>query len=355
MSRAAILPYPGDPFLLRYWLTLFARIWGSEVDTLYIHLNSTLEKEMVEYIDSLIHQASHVSQRKICFIHSDHQIEHGDVIDMTLEDVEEDLVMLIEDDCYIFREGVINQCFTYLESGEYDVVGSKRGSCSQEILDASKEKYGLDYGGEGDQGCNFWPNLFFSSKKLLTETDRNFAARSWKKGEVVEPLGLKVEAEEVVGDTFVNTSIQIMATVPQERIKYIPQYHGSPLDLDDYSRRRNLWDGKAPWVHVGSLSSGVGGALMDREGRVLTRRKIDPPKSESVLAGHCNTPAEKKEWERRVQWWLTFWQSAAPTITSKEQEFYNLYGEAIQRIIDQYGLSEKSITQRQNAYRRLGL
>ena len=39
-SRGALLPYPGDPYLLNYWLKFYDDIWGKEVDKLYIYLNS---------------------------------------------------------------------------------------------------------------------------------------------------------------------------------------------------------------------------------------------------------------------------------------------------------------------------
>jgi len=349
-TRAAILPYPGDPFLLRYWLDLYHRTWAQEIDHLYIVLNSTLEKPMVEYIKTQVENYSY--NKDITLYYIDHQIEHGAGIDYALERVNEELVMLVEDDCYIHKAGAVDRCFSYLESGAVDVVGSKRGSCSDEISEVSRLQYGLDYSGMGDQGCNFWPNLFFSSKQLLIDTDRNFAARRWVKGELIEPLNHIVQSDEVVGDTFVNTSIQVLAKIPQGRIKYIPQYHGYPHDLEDYMRSQNLWDGICPWVHVGSLSSGVGGALRDDQGRPLSRRTIDPPNPTPM---ETIAFADKKEWERRVQWWLTFYQTAQPTITEAEQDFYNQYGGAVTRLITAFDLSLQHIRSRQSAYSKLGL
>jgi hypothetical protein len=305
---------------------------------------------MVEYIKTQVENYKYGKDITLYYI--DHQIEHGHAIDYALERVKEDLVMLIEDDCYIFKPGAVEKCFCYLEGHYYDVVGSKRGSCSTEISETAKNLYGLDYSGAGDQGCNFWPNLFFSSKKLLMETDRNFAARAWQKGETIEALNHIVGRDEVVGDTFVNTSLQILAKVPQNRIKYVPQYHGYPQDLEDYMRQQNLWDGQAEWVHVGSLSSGVGGALRDDQGRPLSRRTIDPPNTQPM---ETISFADKKEWERRVQWWLTFYQTAQDTITDEEQDFYNQYGGAINRLISAFDLNPIHIRSRQNAYSKLGL
>lgn len=345
-SRAVLLPYPGDPFLLRYWLDLFNRVWGKEIDHLYIHLNSPIEKPAVDYIRKLC------DDPKITLKYTDHQIEHGDAIDELLDMVKENYIALIEDDFYIFKPGMVDRCFRFIEMGTADIVGSKRGSCSDEISQASKEKYNLDYSGYGDTGCNFWPSAFFSTKKLLLETDRDFKARAWQKGETIAPLDHIVEADTVVGDTFVNTSIQLLAKVPQNRIIYIPQYHGSPDDLMHYQKGMNLWDGKAPWVHVGSLSSGIGGAITDPENRSLARRMIDEPKK--IQRVPINSEAEKKEWERRIQWWLTFWKTAQP-VPKEIQELSDLYHKALMKLIGDYELSENNIRRRQNIYKELGL
>jgi hypothetical protein len=352
-SRAVLLPYPGDPYLLNYWLKFYDDIWGKEVDKLYIYLNSTIEPIMVDYIKERVARSKNTE-----LIYSDHQIEHGDVIDKMLNICREKYVVLLEDDCYIFKPNHLDACFRRVESGLVDVVASKRGSCSTEISDQAQKKWGLNYQGYGDQGCNFWPNLFFSEAALLKKTDRDFKAKAWDKGQQIKSLRIGdkpfiVEAERIVGDTFVNTSLQVRDMVKKERIGFVPQYHGSPLDLDDYSKRRNLWDGLAPWVHVGSLSTGVGGILLDDFGRPLARRKIDPAKQESKLPNHCNTAQERLEFERRVQWWLTFWEYANPTPETKD--FYEQYEHAIQRIINQFGLNKKNILKRQAIYKEIGL
>lgn len=348
-SRAAILPYPGDPFLLRYWLKLFNTVWGNEVDTLYIYLNSPIEAPVVDYIRSLC-----ASNPKINLQYNNIQIEHGDAINRTLDIVKEEYVMLVEDDGFIFKPGIVDSCFKCLESGVYDIVGSKRGSCAMEILTAAQRKWGLSYEGEGDQGCNFWPCYFFSKKQTLIDTDRNFAARAWRKGEVIPGLDYQIMDEVSCGDTFVNTSLQLRSKYSPERILCVPQYHGSPEDLQHAAQGRYLFDGMAKWTHVGSLSSGVGGILQDGHGRALARRLIDEDKGENTpLPNYCNSEGEKHEWERRVQWWLTFVQAAE---SDKISEFRILYDQAVNRLIEQYGLSRDNIRNRQKVYSlQLGL
>ena len=350
-SRAAILPFPGDPFLLNYWLSFFDNVWGSEVDKLYIYLNSPIEPAVVDYIRALCLQ-----NPKINLQYNNTQTDHGPAIDRTLDIVTEELVMLVEDDGFIFKPGMVDSCFKQLENGDYDIVGSKRSSCAMEILSAAQVKWGLDYEGEGDQGPNFWPCFFFSSKALLLGTDRNFSAKGWSRGEVVAGLEHTIVGDIANGDTFVNTSLQLRGKVPIGRIFCVPQYHGHPDDLQHAQQSKYLFNGLAPWTHVGSLSSGVGGILQDDKGRSLARRLIDPAKQSTKLPTQwCQTDMEKKEFERRVQWWLTFWEyskdiknsPASPEI----KEFHRLYGQAIYQIIEQYGLSIGEIHKRQKVYK----
>jgi hypothetical protein len=283
-------------------------------------------------------------------------MEHGDGINLLLDECQEELVVLLEDDCYIWKAGKIKECFEAIESGQYDVIGSPRGSCSKDIWDLAKDKWHLDYSHIGDNGPNFWPNLLFTKKSILLATDRKFGARTWKVGETIEPLGKYAPQDDIaVGDTFVNTSLQLRNMVPKDRIREIPQYHGSTDDQADYEKGANLFDGNAPWVHVGSLSSGVHGNLRDDQGRALGRRKIDPPKDTS-MGNFPETDQEKMEWERRVAFWSMFMDyymlGNAP---DPIYEFREEYIKAVNRIIEAYQLNRNRIAKRIALYRTIGL
>lgn len=350
MSRAAILPFPGDPFLLHYWLMHFEQVWQNEVDTLYIYLNSTIEAEVVDYIRELCSR-----NPKINLQYNDVQIEHGDAINRALDIVKEDYVMLIEDDAFVFKVGAVNHCFSMLEQEGVQIVGSKRMSCHGSISDKAAAKWNLSYLGVGDQGPNFWPCFFFSSKELLLRTDRQFGARAWSRGEEITYLSMPgnphiVQDDVVYSDTFVNASLNLRCLVDADKIVYVKQNHGSPLDLDDARERKLLFDGSAPWCHIGSLSSGVGGVLMDPYRVPLARRTIPGEGGRSFPS--INTEFERYEWERRVQWWLTFYEKREP---GKIEEFAGLYFLAIERLKLGLGLSMKRIRQRQEAYSRIGL
>lgn len=351
-SRAALLPYPGDPFLLNYWLKLYKKYWAKDIDCLYIGFNSRVEESVFEYIMEIINEASVETGTSSRIDVIPYMNDHGATLLRLLDLVKEEYVMLIEDDGFIFNDKIVGECFAKLESGQYDIVGSKRGSCSMEVLTAAQNKWNLQYEGEGDQGPNFWPNFFFCKTELLRRTDRKFGARCWYKGEVIEGLNYVVTDELANGDTFVNTSLQLRAMVSPERILCLPQYHGSPDDLDHYQRGKYLFDGLAPWTHVGSLSSGISGLLRDEYNRPLEIRLVQPKEEKTVLPGGlCTSEAEHKEFERRVQWWLTFLEAVDfESLSPKVKPFYLAYKTAVEQLIAQFELSISRIKKRQLVY-----
>lgn len=142
--------------------------------------------------------------------------------------------------------------------------------------------------------------------------------------------------------------------VPERRILYVAQYHAHPDDKKHFEQKSEYtpFDGYASWTHIGSLSSGVDGALMDDQGRSLARRLIDPPQGPTVLPeAWCHTTSEMEimEWERRVQWWQSFWENRDP---DEIQEFADLYRKALDQIITQFKLNPKRIRERQEIYKQ---
>lgn len=176
---------------------------------------------------------------------------HGQSLTKLVNETDSEYLMFIEEDGIIFKPGIVDKYFKMLEPGQYDVIGSPRMSCSPKITEIAKNKWDLNYEGEGDKGPNFWPNFFFVKRSILMQTDLNFANKSWQPGE--ELLGEKL-TETVAGDTMVSMSLQLRNLVPKERILEIPQYHSSPFDFEDYRNNKNIWDGNCSWFHLGSAS-----------------------------------------------------------------------------------------------------
>ena len=340
MSRAVIMATNGDPFLLEFWMKYFKEVWSDEIDKLYVHLNGVVEESVVEYLKKVF------DHPKVYLKWSVEPGQPGDYINEILDEVEEDYVLLIEDDVVIFKKGVIDEHFKVVENGEADVVGTKAGSCTLEITERAKMRFPAEV--DENQRHNISPGLCFTKKETLLKTDRIFRPRTWIRGEHLEALDWIVDIDRADGDTLVNISLQLRNL--GLKILYVRVNHSRPDDAQNYISKMYLFDGKASWVHFGSLSTGFGGALLDSQGRALGRRTTQVEGSLELPQSWCTTEHERIEWEHRVRCWQSFWENAQRTGL---KEMHELYGIAIERIIIQFGLDRKRILHLQKIYEEM--
>lgn len=330
-SRAALLPTVGDPFLLTYWLDLYKARWASEVDRLYILIN-TDNLDNHDYLGTL------TKYPNVELIIIPTQIEHGKAIDELVSRCREEYVMLIEDDAFIFNGSEIERCFSAIESGTFDLVGSKRGCTSSWLINQENQRWGInDQDIEGDTGPNFWPNFLFTNKQNLLNTDCHFGAKSWEAGENVPIVNLPAP-ELTASDTFVWASMQLRNM--NLKIGYVKQYHAAPEDLDHHLRNYNIFDGNACWLHAGSLSSGFGSLLSDRD----------------LPTQIAQTDMEKKEIERRIAFWSMFLDHYYSRTDIPEATLYDLakkYADWIDRLFVAYHLDRKHVEKLKACYREL--
>ena len=245
--RAAFLPLSGDPFVACLWLKFFKEVWQDEVDALYVCYNTDIDKKVVDFVQERF------KHPKISFMYVPYSVGAGEATDACYKASIAETLLFIEEDGFVWKKGLLDSLFKKIESGECDAVGSPRMSCTPGIAEATRIKYNLDYSGVGDKGPNFWPNFFFVKRSNLQKTDRNFGAKSWKKGETIPGLGLECEGDET-GDTFVWLSIQLRAA--GLRFFEVPQCHCYPLDIDDKLTGERLWlNADFGWLHSGSLSA----------------------------------------------------------------------------------------------------
>lgn len=325
MSRAAFLSSGGDPFLTLFVLKLFQERWYSEVDKFYICYNNHAGVP-IEVVSELVSRL--VKEPKVQLIYHPNGIGNGMPITEMTKIAKEDLVMLLEDDGFIFQPGAVNKCFQDIESDLTDIVGSPRFSCGTEIGEASKTKYGLDYSGYGDVGCNWWPNFFFCKREDLLKTDLDFGSHTFKPNEYCDELNYTFK-DINHGDTFVWACMQLRAL--GLRSHSIPQFHASPTEIQDKERgEMNWYQGQTPyWVHGGSLSTSWNGYL-------------------SGTTPDVSNEGAKMEIETRV----SFWQICSDMIDGFD-EFKKEYQKGIISLIQRVNLDEKRIKQKYDLYRSL--
>lgn len=325
MTRAVFLPFTGDPFLLRTWLTCFD-IWKDEIDKLYVMLNVDVPPEVYQDCASLLKKYCQQDiECKVFLLYENHLLDHGPALNEMLDICVEDLVLLVEEDGFIFKKGVVDKCFKMIEEGKTDIVASPRGSCSKEIYEKAEKIWGTPA-----QAPNFWPNFFFISCENLLRTDRHFHAKSWNKGDYIKELDLTITDEVAPADTFVWVSIQLRSM--GLRVHLTEQYHSFIEDIQDKVQIRGIFDRKCPWVHIGSLSGWQ---------NVLLSANLQ------FRLG------EVEEWERRAGAWLMFWENSQGDLPESLKEYSDKYKSGIDRLINEYTLSPARVKERAEIYREL--
>lgn len=251
----------GEPFILLMLYKLFKERWYDELDALYININnhSCVSTDVLAELIGVL-----IKDPKIHLISHFRGVGNGPPDTEMTKICTQDLILLLEDDGFIFDSGVIDEHFKRIESGEVDALGSPRFSCGAELGEAVSAKYGTDYSGYGDKGPNFWPCFFFCKREDLLKTDMDFGSHVWESG-FYEPLLDHTFREKEAGDTFVWMGVQLRAL--GLKIGQVPQHHADPYEVEHKASSEGNWHiATQPfhWIHAGSLSSGWNGYLTGR-------------------------------------------------------------------------------------------
>lgn len=321
MSRVALLPAGGDPFLNAYWLRHYARVWADEVDELVVYACS-VKPEAVAYTRAIVAAAPHA---RILF--EPLRADHGAMLGRLMDATDQEYVLLMEDDAFVRRPGVVDAAFRRIESGEVDIVGTARGCASAELIAAAEERWGPLVSTEtGETGLSLYPCCYFGRRADLLATDRNYAARGWHAGENVP--GLDLTAEEGWGaDTFTTTTWQLRKA--GLRIDSRAAYR------TDLARIRGWMN--APWFHVGSLSSGYGCSFLGEMANYAGYA--------AGIAGEI----DPYDWTKRVSWWQRAWECWDGALP----DHHAAYGEALERFVADIGIRSNDVATWRYAFDQL--
>lgn len=324
MSRTALVSSGSDPFLILTCHKLFQKYYYDELDSFRVNLNNA-SRFPLEVRQELV--ADLIKDPKVKLIYRPEGGDPGQAIKELLLTATEDLVLLLEEDGYIFTPGEVSKCFKRIESGEVDALGSPRGSCGEEIAEASRVKYGLDYTHYGDNGANFWPNFFFCKRSDLLKTDLDFGSKQFNAGEYCKELDYTFK-EVNCADTFVWASIQLRAM--GLKIGEIPQHKADVNEVESKTTGMMNWiNGVPKWIHAGSLSSGWGGYL-------------------SGTIPDLPDEGSKKEMETRVSFWML-----ANNMVDGFDDFKKPYQEGILNLMAEAKLNAGRINAKYDLYKEL--
>lgn len=294
MRTAALLPTPGDPFHVRWWLRNYERVWMGEVDELHVLVNGQPDDLSREYVRTLVEELG----GRYAEWNGPGRISHGDALNILIQDCDADVVVLVEDDAPVRTSGAVAAGLLQVQSGAWDVVSSPRESMSPELADAAREKWGECRSYDGSTGHGMWPAFVFARRDTLLATSRHYGERSWGRNQVVPGLGHTVRGEAAVVDTFGSTAFELRDAF---QVLDVPQYKG-PWGWERWLDRGH----DIPWFHIGSLSSS-GYLVLEvagfAEGRTLTDEQ------------------ELGEWSHRISWWERFLRTAGDFLPDRQTRY----------------------------------
>jgi hypothetical protein len=237
--RAALLPTPGEPFMLAYWLRNL-ETWRDQVDEVVVLINGGDEATTTMVRD--------VGAR-VAYLPK--PMGHGPALEWLLENTRAEYVVLCEDDAYVRKPDHVGHAFASVMTGHQDIIGSPR---YEDNLGDFAE-WAPVTGAKEDLSAALWPAFLFARRDDLLDTDRDFGDRKFNIGEIVPGIGpVTPEMCEYVGvspdyihvDTFYATTYQLRS----KRIELVHRTRTLQAEaVEDWIK----YD--PPWFHVSGLSA----------------------------------------------------------------------------------------------------
>jgi len=296
MKTAALLPTTGDPLLARYWVNNYRQKWQGEVDELRVLINGPTADAAQIY---------HDAGAKVTITGP---MGHGQALNVLMAQTDADAVMLIEDDAFVRRPGVIGDAFAAIERGEADIIACPRDSyASESVVAAGRRRFG-----DEPLGLALWPCFLFTARAHLEATDRVFDSTLWDAGDAI--LGTTLD-EPASADTFIWASYQLREM-------------GLTIRLEEMHRVGEAIGPDAPWFHIGGLSSGHGwGWLND----------WTPERYAQEIVNWADTPSA--EIAKRMAWWQRAWDHWDGAIP----EYHEAYGAGMRRFMADFRVDQREV------------
>ncbi len=322
--RSALLPTPGDPFMLAYWLRNF-ETWRAQVDELVVFVNGQRDPALVQYAQSIVEAAGGR------FLASERSAGHDGALLYLLQNTNAEHVVLCEDDAYVRHPDAVGEAFGRIESGQTDLVGSPR----HEDYDGQYVRFTPYIPGDlAELRHGLWPAFLFARRADLLATDQRFGDRAWWLGETIEGWGeVTPEACAFVGigpemvhlDTLFGTTFQLRAAgLRTELVHHVRLY--------DAQATEEWLAEDPPWFHVTGLSTlpaVLDGADpvtlpdMDEHGGLWTRRVawwFVTSKDDRTRMAHLDTFCQRAgvrmvdllTWSARLRLWVTWADEPVP-------------------------------------------
>lgn len=188
MSRAVLLGTGAFPPILRLWLETY-RKWQNEVDRLYIAVDNWNVPEARPYFLNLIKEFPNA-------VIMENTRAWPDSYADAYKQSKEDNFLILHDDTFVYKEGVVDKYFKIAEQGKVVTQKHEIYSPQDRVNEAITKKYGWNF-----PPYSFLLYFLFISRQNLEKTSLNFNGIGWVKGDNIPLLGIENAPVGIAGDT----------------------------------------------------------------------------------------------------------------------------------------------------------
>lgn len=307
--RNVIVTADGNPFAINLWYENFKK-WSNEIDIAYVSVSSNLDGEIVKSIENIFYNDKKI---KFIFQYKDPLGSHAQVIHNALSNIKDGNVLLLEHDIFINESGFINKYFEYLESRDYEVIGSDKDiDPTSDLYKLLKTKYDFNSG--------YFPSMLFFNIKLMEKIRKefdffyDFNLNKIKSDNKESALFSATYCENTIF-TFLN-DYKLENSYSDE----ITNIFGILLKLNSKKRLNISWLANRHvldfnkkyenWVHIGCIggTSGIYGSLRKKNNFPIFEIVTKMPAIE-IMFSDCYNENVKPEWERRMGYFLATYES----------------------------------------------
>jgi len=304
--RAALLPTPGDPFMLAYWLRNF-ETWRDQVDELLVYVNGA-KPEDAAYCREIIEAAGGKMH------YTGWTAGHPEALAWLVQNTQADMVVLCEDDAYVRKPWAVNSAFRHIEDGLTDIVGSPR---QEDYAGQFEEWPPFDPNDVHELRRGLWPTFLFIRRADLLATGCDFAEYAGGIGMPIRGLGRNVTPEDVA---YINVAPDYIHLDTFWPATFMLRGRGLRIELVHHVRvydpnAVDAWvEDDPPWFHVTNLST-----LHE----VLSGRL--PTVDMDEHGGH---------WTRRMAWWVRTLDPSVPGYEQRVEQYASFIERSGMRVED---------------------
>jgi hypothetical protein len=260
LSRAVCLPSSCDPYRTNIWIECYKKFLQSDVDKLYVCLNSNARQDLIDYCATRFEEVGAVlvkplqpSPRPYLGAHFNPDLP----MRMLFEAVQEDILLSMEEDLYILQP-VANQWFDLIENRGYNAVDAFRWCATFSLKDEVVRAFNLS-GVYKDAPFFCQAPFVIRTADILGVKDRIYGSWGAPAGTFIPELNYTT-TEPVCGDVGTWSTISLYTNGIRNNY-VVPLWNWCSCMIEG---RTNM-----PWIHTGGGCALYSGYLINSNGNTV--------------------------------------------------------------------------------------